>query len=125
MLDYLFIAETFNGNIIRQTQEDESIYDSTKSAYYNLHKENVKKFSLVGKGHLLSVDLEKGNGKIDGRIVNPPKYPERGAKLELVYYRRVQKSIAGNKITTKIRYYIGWKTVNRDSKDVSFILGID
>lgn len=137
MLDFLFVAETHNGNIIKQTPEDIARFGpKDKSAFYDVLKENVKRFSLVGKGHVFTVDLTDGHFEIDGRYLYTKKPPER-APLQLIYYRQVQQRMVsgyetrpdGTRVETQqlkpvMRYFIGWQT-NVRGKNYKFELGVD
>lgn len=135
-LEYLFIAETHNGTIIKQTPDDRSLLDPLhRNSFYDVLNcgNPIKRFSLVGKGHLFTVDLTDGHIEIDGKIAYPPKSPPVGAKIELIYYRQVQQSLgydlgpeASDKKQkgTKVRYYIGWQA-NHNGKNVKFELGVD
>lgn len=129
MLDYLFIAETFNHNFIKQTQEDVSRTDPKKSSFTDVLKEKIRRFSLVGKGHIISVDLVDGHAERDGKVISPPRFPLGDAKLNLVYYRQVQQRLGVSSTTSKplsplVRYFIGWKTKVM-GKDINLELGID
>ena len=128
MLEYLFIAETHNGMLIKQDQEDKPRYQSHGSTFSDVLKENVKKFSLVGKGHVFTVDLQDGHFEVDGRILYTQLPPEK-ADLRLIYYRQTQQtmtaSIDGNSSpTTVIRYYIGWQCTVK-GKNYKYELGVD
>lgn len=129
MLDYLFIAETFNNQIIHQTQADVSILDPTKSAYYDVTVNHIRKFTIFGKGNIFSVDLIDGHMEVNGNALYPPTPPPGNTPLKLIYYRTVQQRIQQgtdkNKILSPItRYYIGWET-NKNGKNQKWELGID
>lgn len=133
-LDYLFIAEAENGTVISQTPDDVSRLDPTKSSFYDvLQNLPLKKFTLVGKGHLLTVDFTDGHIEIDGRSVYSQRPPEKG-KIEPIYYRKVQQM---QRVTVyedgfrdtqptlpAVRYYIGWQTTY-SGKNYKFELGVD
>ena len=135
-LDYLFIAEAYNGTIIKQDPLDSSLLQPNKrnSFYDVLHCGSpIKRFSLIGKGHIFTVDLTDGHIEIDGRVTYPPKSPPAGAKIELIYYRQVQQSMTneiGPEATddkhrkTKVCYYIGWQA-NLNGKHSDFQMGIE
>lgn len=133
MLDYLYIAETHNGHIIKQTQDDVSPFNPSNNIYREVTKENVRRFSLVGKGHVITIDLTDGHAEVDGKFVYPPKLPPVKCELKLIYYRQVQQSIGGSlgaegtglvHTATKMRYYIGWQA-HYEGKNYKFELGID
>jgi len=128
MLKYLFIAETYNGNIIKQTQEDLSLHIPTKSAFYDVLQENIKRFSLIGEGHLFTIDLTDGHIEVDGRTLYTQKPPDK-CDLRLIYYRQVQQRMVigddGNSYPEPIiRYYIGWQATYK-GKNYKFEMGVD
>lgn len=140
MLDYLFVAELHNGEIIQQSPLDASTIDPLKrSAFYDVtqQKSPVQRFSLVGKGHMITIDLMDGHAEVDGRVIYPPKKPPEKSTLELIYYRQVQQKLVskimvrpdGMEVEEKtlepvLRYYIGWQT-HYKGKNYKFELGID
>jgi hypothetical protein len=127
-LDFLFVAETYNGQIIRQPENDISPLDPTKSAFYDVLQQKIKRFSLVGKGMIFTVDLTDGHYEVNGAIVHT-KLPPAKCELQLIYYRQVQQRLGlGTDGTQKmepiVRYFIGWQT-NYRGKNYKFELGID
>ena len=122
-LDFTFIAEYHNGQIYKQTPEDVSIKEPNKrSAFYDVEQEKIKRFSLVGKGHLITVDLTDGHFEVDGRKIYTKVPP---VKLNLLYFQRVQQTIGtGGESSERRRYYIGWQTKYK-GKDVKYEMGID
>ncbi|HEX2910397.1 MAG TPA: hypothetical protein VH186_06280 [Chloroflexia bacterium] len=88
-LEYLFTAEAKNGNIIKQHSDDVSRIDPTRSAFYDvLQNLPLKTFSLVGKGHVFTVDFEKFQIRINGGVNQCP-YPPAGSRVTPIYYRDV------------------------------------
>lgn len=140
MLEFTFVAELENGQIITQHPDDVSRLDPKKrSSFYDVVNAGnpVKRFSLTGKGHLLTVDLTYGHIEVDGRKVYPPKSPPAKVPLELIYYRQVQQRMVVTYETRPdgvqeekqlllplTRYYIGWKC-NYNGKPYKFELGVD
>ena len=119
-LDFTFIAEYHNGQIYKQTPEDRSVKEpTTRSAFYDVEQEKVKRFSLTGKGHIITVDLTDGHFEVDGNKIytNPPPI-----KLNLLYSQRVLQTIG--ELSEKRRYYIGWQTKYK-GKEVKSEMGID
>lgn len=128
MLDFVFIAELFNGTIYKQTPEDISLKTPGRSAYYDIKDEKIKRFSLVGKGHLFTINLEDGTLEVDGNKIYTKRPPEK-AELRLIYYRQVQQHIrqsldSDSLLEPTIRYFIGWQTTVRD-KNYKFEIGVD
>ena len=133
MLDYLFIAELFDGTLIQQTQADQSrLLPGQKNAYYDVlqNEGKIRKFSLHGKGHVISINLMDGHAEVDGRVVYPPKAPPVGHPLTLIYYKQVQQRLmvrmdgSGTQIDPVIRFFIGWQCTYK-GKNQKFELGID
>lgn len=143
-LDFLLTVETYNHELITQTPDDKSRYDPTRSFYYDIKDLKIKKVSLVGKGHIVTIDLETGNGEVDGRVIYPPEgtRPPTATNRKLIYYRKTQQSTdlsasieKDNKqnLFTKwfkkdnhipvVRYYIGWQ-VNHKGKNYKWEMGI-
>ena len=128
MLDFIFIAELFNGTIYKQTPADISLTTPGRSAYYDIKDTKIKRFSLVGKGHIFTIDLETGNLEVDGNKIYTKRPPER-SELRLIYYRQVQQHMQvgieqDKMLTPTMRYYIGWQTTVND-KNYKFEIGLD
>jgi hypothetical protein len=127
-LDYLFIAETHNGQIIKQDPTDKPRFSNWGTMFTDVLKENVKKFSLVGKGHIFSVDLVDGHFESDGNKLYPPKQVLAGAKLKLIYWRQVTRDLGigedGNPLPPKVKYIIGWQ-YNMKGKNYDWQIGIE
>lgn len=128
-LDYLFIAETFNGNILRQPSNDKPKYQEIGSSFTEVLKEKIKRFSLIGKGHIFTVDLTDGHFEVDGRKLYPPSEIHPGVKFELIYYRQVQQrlkdDLLGNKsLEPIVRYFIGWQYLH-NGKNHQWTMGVD
>lgn len=128
MLEFIFIAELFNGTIYKQTPDDISLTTPGRSAYYDIKNVKIRRFSLVGKGHIFTIDLESGNLEVDGNKIYTKKPPEK-SELRLIYYRQVQQhmqvGVDDDKVLTPtIRYFIGWQTTIKD-KNYKFEIGLD
>jgi hypothetical protein len=144
-LDFTLVIETYNHEIITQTPDDKSRTDPTRSFFYDVKDLHIKKASLVGKGHIITIDLEDGHAEIDGRIAYPPagSRPPEATNRKLIYYRTVPqettltaslerdnkhnllaKILRKDGLKPKVRYYIGWQ-VSHNSKNYKWELGID
>lgn len=141
-LDYLFIAETYSGNIIKQDPTDKPRFSDSGTIFTDVLNEHIKRFTLQGKGHLFTIDLTDGHAEIDGRTIYPPKAPP-AFPLQLIYYRTVQRGMDVtyklrinknplNKIIDTVihpdnkpdvRYFIGWQ-VNFQGKNYKWEIGI-
>lgn len=122
-LKYLFIAEYEDGSTHEQTPEDKSkIEPDKRSEYFDVLQSGKKviRFSLVGDGNRLTVDLLDGTFTLNGvrflaESIKLPIKPE----FELLFYRQhthdfnaqyqgeVQKSI--KETDHFVEYFIGWK----------------
>ena len=127
-LEFLFIAETYDGQIIPQTANDISPLDPTKSSFYDVLQHKIKRFSLHGKGMIFTIDLTDGHYEVNGNIVHTKRPPGK-CELRLIYYRQVQQrmSIAtdgAEKLMPIVRYFIGWQA-NYRGKNYQFELGVD
>jgi hypothetical protein len=102
LLEYTFIAECVNGSIIKQTPDDKSFLDPTRSAHYDLRMNlPLKTFTLVGKGNTFCVDFTDLAIVINGkRHYNPKKLPA-GAKISLIYWRNVIQISENTLVTEK------------------------
>ena len=124
MLEYLFIAETTNG-LIRQDQDDAPKTQSHGSTFTDVLKEKVKKFSLVGKGHVFTVDLQDGHFEVDGL----PFFMHTDFLLKdfrIVFYRQHTHDFTmdGKEVNHRIAYCFGWQTNDKDKKNVQRIMTI-
>jgi hypothetical protein len=142
LLDYNLIVETLNHEIIKQTPDDTSRFGNG-SFFGDIKDLRLRRASLVGKGHIFTVDLITGHVEIDGSKIYPPSPVFPGAKLELIYYRTVQqhasmkaateKSFLGNvvaklsELTPKrpdIKYFIGWQ-YSMNGKNYKWEMGVN
>ncbi len=126
-LDYLFIAECTNGTIVKQDQTDSSKLDRNGSAYTDvMHNLPLKSFSLVGRGHIFTVDYSDGSISIDGRKCYSPRPPDKNT-VKPIYHRQVTH-VAASDLTgiqqPKVRYFIGWQAQHR-GKNYEFTLGVE
>jgi hypothetical protein len=129
-LDYLFIAELKNGQIIKQDPTDKPKNSSWGSAFTDVVKENLyslKRFSLVGKGHLFTIDLEDGHLEVDGNKLYPPHQVMPGSKLKLIYWRQITRDFKvgedGKPLPPKVKYLIGWEYKHK-GKNIKWEMGI-
>lgn len=131
MLDYTFLAELYDGTLIEQHPDDVSkLRPLDKSAFYDvvMQEDKLKRFSLVGKGHILTVDLTDGHIELDGNKLYT-QLPPKKSKLRVIYFRRTQQRLVMNPDGTStpepiLRYYIGWQT-DVDGKNYKFEMGVD
>lgn len=138
VLTYLFEAEFTDGSTYTQNPEDASLKfpplideDGNlqgKSCYTDIvedvEQHRIRKFSLIGHGNVISVDLKDGIFEVNGVkiLVESKKLPILPEYFELIYYRQVNQdqNVTVNKKTLEvvsvenmqpfIEYFIGWKT---------------
>jgi hypothetical protein len=127
-LDFLFVAETHNGEIIRQAENDISPLDPTRTSFYDVLQKKVKRFTLVGKGMTFTVDLTDGHYEVNGKFMYS-KLPPGKCELQLIYYRQVQQRLGigpdgSKKMMPIIRYFIGWQA-NYKGKNYKSEMGVD
>lgn len=130
-LKYLFVAVFEDGTIIRQTPDDRSSIDPEKrSQFYDVLQANkrIVKFSLVGEGNKIGVDLITGIFNINGIdvLLESDKLPTIPEQFDLIFYRQRTEhfNITYDKPSQKVlsvaqnndnfcEYFIGWKcTIN-------------
>lgn len=127
-LDFLFVAETYTGEIIRQSENDLSTRYPGRSSFYDVLQEKIKRFSVVGKGMIFTVDLTDGHYEINGKTMYS-KLPPGKCNLELIYYRQVQQRLGigpdgKQKFLPIVRYFIGWQA-NYKGKNYKSEMGVD
>ncbi|MBA2706144.1 MAG: hypothetical protein H0U60_20100 [Blastocatellia bacterium] len=134
VLDLLFVAEHTDGLIVKQTQEDVSATDPTRSAFYDVHLDRVKTLSLVrGDETVASVDLETGKFTVGNVTFDTTDQSfVKDEPLKLIYFRETQVhkgvDIESNQVTQThliSRYFIGWETTDRFGKKVKQTIAIN
>lgn len=125
ILKYLFVAEFMDGSIKEQTPADVSKLDPSRSEFYDvLHAgKAIKRFSLVGEGNTITVDLVTGLFTINQLLVllESEKLPLRPEKFDLIFYRQHTHSLnveyelkTGIPVSSEpaghsCEYFIGWQ----------------
>ena len=125
LLDFILVVETNDHQIIKQTPDDSSRYGNS-TFYGDIKDLPLINASLMGKGHILTVNLLDGSVEVNGNKLYPPNNPPAGIKRKLIYYRTVQQSIttSGNVEKTGLRKLISWgdnRTVS--TPKVKYFLG--
>jgi len=100
-LKYLFHAVFADGGEFIQDPDDVSKIDPIKrSQYYDLLQEVengrvIRLFSLVGEGHIITVDLGTGLFYFDGFkiLLEGDKLPTLPDKFTLIFYRQWTQSV--------------------------------
>ena len=114
MFTYLFEAHLNDGSIIQQTHDDVSLFDSTKSAFYDVRTrmDKVVVFGLFNDTETWHVDLIDGSFyHNDKRFLLPCPEVTPETTLRLIYYRQHEHSITnGLPDSHTIQFIIGWQT---------------
>lgn len=125
-LEYLFVCHFHDKSCIRQTQNDRSIIDPSRSAFFDVSQRiaEVSRFQLCNGKMSYTVKPNSGEFIVNGATLfvddssagyfptvttgSPPVI-----QRELVYFRRVLKitSAEGEMITTN-NYHLGWRYLN-------------
>lgn len=125
-LKYLFTAHFEDGSSIVQTPEDKSIIEpETRSAFYDVvnHHSRVEWFELQDEtGNRVAVDLIDGHFEVNGNSFWIGEEPSSNDTKELVFYRRHRQhfTLGLDEVAHEIRYYVGWKTEDKEA-----LLGVD
>lgn len=125
-LKYLFFAEFVDGTNFKQTPDDISSIDPEKrSQFYDLLQcgKTIRRFSLVGDGNTITVDLGNGIFYVNGLAVllESEKLPCLPDKFTLIFYRQwtqnlnvtydttTKEELKREPLTPLCEYYIGWQ----------------
>lgn len=131
-LKYLFEVEFTDGEIYKQTPKDLSTLDPSKSEYYDIlqrvekDKKVILRFSLVGDGNRVTVDLKRGIFYVNKLpvLLESEQLPGMPEKFELIFYRQWKQELDVTYKTMKVgpvkiisekpkepycEYFIGWK----------------
>jgi len=113
-LKYLFDANFSDGSVIRQTPEDVSALDPSKSAFFDvLQRNDLVFFRLRDREHSYSVDLIDGSFYIDTFAfeAQPSGQPiPEGGKYKLIYWRDHKHIFnAGEENSHEVAYRFGWE----------------
>jgi hypothetical protein len=113
-LTYLFECLFTDGTTLKQTAEDVSKTDPTKSAFFDVvqRKNDVVSFGINNKQHSYVVDLRDGHFEIDGVPFKVhTELPQENCIFRLIYFRRHQQNTTlGGKSSHTVVYHIGWQT---------------
>lgn len=129
---YLFVAEFTDGKLFKQTQEDKSLIDPKRNCYFDVLEQvragkTIRRFSLVGEGNTITVDLGNGIFYVNGLpvLLESQKLPILPEKFDLIWYHQVTKDMNVNYLADKDgkmninrmeesgdeyrEYFIGWQ----------------
>src|SRR3990167_2816987 len=85
-MKYLFEVEYKDGTFFKQNEEDVSLTDPKRSAFFDIKQEEVKRFTLEGNGNTFCVDLTDGHFEVNG--VSFFMHDESLTYFRLIYFRR-------------------------------------
>lgn len=95
-LKYKFVAEFTDGSFFKQTSDDKSKLDDKKNCYYDLLQtgKTIRRFSLVGEGNTITVDLETGIFYVNSLpvLLESERLPTLPDKFTLIWYTQVTQS---------------------------------
>ena len=119
VLKYLFTAEYEDGTSFSQTEEDVSVVEKTRSAFYDVLNsgKTVTRFSIEGEGHVYCVDLTTGGFTRDGEPIagEGDPLPDGDPELRLIYYRQHRHQFnrtTREELSHDVTYVIGWQTTH-------------
>ena len=118
-LKYLFLARYSDGSRFQQNATDQSLKDTSRSAFFDVDKSRLVSFQLLGEGRKAEVDLRTGQLQADDQVVFPPLVGQSG--FELVYFRRhtISRVIgAVEPETHEVAYHLGWTHPHLGSQEV-------
>jgi hypothetical protein len=130
-LQYLWVAELSDGSFIKQNPQDISEVNPKENCYHDLlellqNKKDlsIHRFSVVGKGNTITVDLITGVFYVNGLAVllESDRLPSMPDKFNLIWYHQVTQETKVNYDTKTMmatktedlpeyrEYFIGWQT---------------
>lgn len=122
---YLFEAHFKDGESVKQTDEDVSELDETKSAFFDVLDRglsNLERFRLVDAERsftsALSLDFPSGKFTIGSRSFYLSEIDDGNyTQPELVFCRRHEVDVMDGKETKHtVKYVVGWKAIHRVTK---------
>jgi hypothetical protein len=125
MLKYLFTVDYRDGTSYSQNEQDVSVIEPEKrSCFFDVRKEDIKKFSLVGDGHTYSVDLDDGHFEIDG--IPFRMHDEELKDFRIIFFRKHQHGFNDmrEELFHKVFYQLGWQTT-LDGKNIQRVMELE
>ena len=130
-LKYLFQVEYRDGSTFKQSAEDVSAADPKRSAFFDVRKEEVKRFTLVGGGLLikdkLTVDLTDGHFEVNGTPFFMHDSATALKEMELVFHRQHTHHVnAASFVETAhiVHYCIGWRAKDEKGSEIKRVMEI-
>ena len=124
-MKYLFTVEYKDGTFFKQNEEDVSLTDPLRSAFFDIRQDDVKKFSLTGEGHIYLVDLTDGHFEVDGV---PFRFHNEDLKdFRLIYWRQhthIYGVVKLNEKSHEIVFCMGWQANNEKGENIQRVMEI-
>ncbi|MDE2022412.1 MAG: hypothetical protein KGI71_05890 [Patescibacteria group bacterium] len=108
-LKYLFEAVHSDGRVVKQTVDDVSRVDPSKSSFFDINHDTLTRFEMVGADQSFEVDLVSKSIRCNGTTIR--RYPQDDSTARLVYFRRRQHHFDGslNKVGDDTTYFLGFE----------------
>jgi len=113
-LEYLFVCHFNDNSCIRQTQDNVSSIDPSKSAYFDVAQRitEVSKFQLYNGKMSYTVKMQSGEFIVNGTRLFLDDDSADITQRELIYFRRVRRTVSPMGETATTNYHLGWRTVD-------------
>jgi len=124
ILKYLFTVVYDDGTEYIQSQDDVSISDPLRSAFYDIDIDKVVTFTLNGNAHTYMVDLRSGQFEIDGALfIVGEQLSLDNPSRKLIYYRQHthEYTLGLQEIAHEVLFCMGWEIVGTNIKRVIYI----
>jgi len=133
MLRYLFEALYNDGTSLRQSQDDVSSVDPTRSAFFDVDHSKLLHFRLVRQESpvcFYAVDLRDGWFFVNGLPFRMHEYPV--TNIRLIFFRRHTHNFNANSDGTpgeetdhRVVYRLGWQGNDYEGKNVQHVMELD
>jgi hypothetical protein len=119
LLKYIFTATFQDGETIKQSADDISTLDPTRSSFYDVTVKGIDKLSTFeledADRNTFRVDLSDGSFVVNGarfRAGDPRTPPLPGAQFRLIYFRRHTHTFNADceELRHVIEFVVGWQT---------------
>jgi len=123
-MKYLFEVEYKDGTFFKQNEEDVSLTDPKRSAFFDIKQEEVKRFTLEGNGNTFCVDLTDGHFEVNG--VSFFMHDESLTDFRLIYFRRHRHQFnreTREELSHEVTFRFGWQAT-LDGKNIQRVMEI-
>lgn len=124
-LKYLFHVDYDDGSHFTQNENDVSVRDPTRSAFYDVDCARLVRFHLVGNEHIYSCSLLDGAFAVDGAWFR--MHEEMLSDLRLIFFRRHTHTFDAEHVEQahQIVYRLGWQATDAEGKNHQHVMEID